>query len=583
MVRPALPSLTGETGAGKSILVDALLLASGGRADSSAVRHGAERARDLPPRSTLTGQRGCARLARRAVDRAQRRMHPAPRRDRRDGRGRAYINGQTDAGAIAARARRAPGRRPWSARVPVARAARLPARDLLDTSGGLGRGGRAVARSVARVARRSTPQRRVRAARCATATRGSTCSRHYVTELDALDPRPGEAGELQHERRRGRIAGARLAEGASQLQVCWTRGRRRHRPTLGRVAVGAAAARRRWTRRWATRSGCSTRRTIACREALGASIVTRTSLDADPTRLEVTRVASGGHRGDGAQASRGAGGAAGAARVGCRRSCAELRNVAACRAGARARAAGHALARYVEPRRAALVPRLGAVATRLDRERRPACMQELGMAGGEFVTRVEAHEPPPSSAKHGNDDVEFLVSANPGQPPRPLAKVASGGELSRISLALQVATLQGRPPALSRLRRGRRRRRRCGRARWSDGCSRSSRLRRRCCASRISPQVAAQAEHQVRVTKHSETGATRTPLDGSSDEARVEEIARMLGGATVTERDTRACARNARSRARRTAAVAPRPLLPLARGRGSSRARSGRAGSASGR
>jgi DNA repair protein RecN (Recombination protein N) len=68
-------------------------------------------------------------------------------------------------------------------------------------------------------------------------------------------------------------------------------------------------------------------------------------------------------------------------------------------------------------------------------------MQSLGMPGGVFATRVEPQDPPVFTAQ-GNDDVEFLVSANPGQPPRPLARVASGGELSRISLALQVAAVQ---------------------------------------------------------------------------------------------------------------------------------------------
>ncbi len=65
-------------------------------------------------------------------------------------------------------------------------------------------------------------------------------------------------------------------------------------------------------------------------------------------------------------------------------------------------------------------------------------MQTLGMAGGRFEVDVSQHgnaEPQP----HGIDQIEFRVSANPGQPPRALAKVASGGELARLSLAVQVA------------------------------------------------------------------------------------------------------------------------------------------------
>ncbi len=65
-------------------------------------------------------------------------------------------------------------------------------------------------------------------------------------------------------------------------------------------------------------------------------------------------------------------------------------------------------------------------------------MQTLGMAGGRFaveITPLATTEPAP----HGVDQIEFRVTANPGQPLRPLAKVASGGELSRLSLAVQVS------------------------------------------------------------------------------------------------------------------------------------------------
>jgi hypothetical protein len=88
-------------------------------------------------------------------------------------------------------------------------------------------------------------------------------------------------------------------------------------------------------------------------------------------------------------------------------------------------------------------------------------MQTLGMPGGVFEIAVRALAADTANA-HGADEVEFLVSANPGQPPRPLAKVASGGELSRISLAIQVAAATVRRLAVPGVRRsGRRRRRRC--------------------------------------------------------------------------------------------------------------------------
>ena len=206
-------------------------------------------------------------------------------------------------------------------------------------------------------------------------------------------------------------------------------------------------------------------------------------------------------------------------------------------------------------------------------------MQGLGMTGGAFATRIDVPDPPPTS-EHGNDDIEFLVSANPGQPPRALAKVASGGELSRISLALQVATLgSDHLPCLvfDEVDAG------VGGAvaemvgRQLAQLAHSAQV---LCVTHLA-QVAAQADQQLRVVKHTERGTTRTRLEELDDAARVEEIARMLGGAQPDRSHAGSRSRNARSRAcgcrRRAAAIS------AARGKGSSRARSGRAESASGR
>jgi DNA repair protein RecN (Recombination protein N) len=203
-------------------------------------------------------------------------------------------------------------------------------------------------------------------------------------------------------------------------------------------------------------------------------------------------------------------------------------------------------------------------------------MQSLGMPGGVFSTRVEPHDPPQFSAT-GNDDVEFLVSANPGQPPRPLAKVASGGELSRISLALQVAAVEaahlpclvfdevdaGVGGAVAEMV-GRQLHALTGRGQVL-------------CVTHL-PQVASQADHQLRVSKVVAAGSTRTRIDTLDDAARIEELARMLGGAQITAR-TREHAEEMLAAGRRPAAV---PKAASA-GKGSSRGRSGRAGSASGR
>jgi DNA repair protein RecN (Recombination protein N) len=196
-----------------------------------------------------------------------------------------------------------------------------------------------------------------------------------------------------------------------------------------------------------------------------------------------------------------------------------------------------------------------------------------------FATRVEPHDPPRFSAA-GNDEVEFLVSANPGQPPRPLAKVASGGELSRISLALQVAAVEaahlpclvfdevdaGVGGAVAEMV-GRQLHALAGRGQVL-------------CVTHL-PQVASQADHQLRVSKAVASGLTRTHIDRLDDAARVEELARMLGGAQITAR-TREHAEEMLASGRRPATTS-KPAKSASAGKGSSRGRSGRAGSASGR
>jgi DNA repair protein RecN (Recombination protein N) len=174
--------------------------------------------------------------------------------------------------------------------------------------------------------------------------------------------------------------------------------------------------------------------------------------------------------------------------------------------------------------------------------------------------------------------VEFLVSANPGQPPRPLARVASGGELSRISLALQVAAVQAAHlPCLvfDEVDAG------VGGAvaemvgRQLKALATQGQV---LCVTHL-PQVAAQADRQLRVSKHVAAGSTHTRIEALDDATRVEELARMLGGATITSR-TRDHALEMLAAARAPGG----PATPAAGGKGTPRrARSGRAGSANGR
>jgi len=158
-------------------------------------------------------------------------------------------------------------------------------------------------------------------------------------------------------------------------------------------------------------------------------------------------------------------------------------------------------------------------------------MQQLGMDSGQFIIEVESNQSP---APHGIDNIRYLVSANPGQPPKPLAKVASGGELSRISLAIQVIMSESsRIPTLifdevdSGVGGG-----------VAEIVGKKLRLlgrdRQVLCVTHL-PQVASQAHHHFRVEKSSENDATSTGVFALSDDERLEEVARMLGGVTITE------------------------------------------------
>lgn len=167
-------------------------------------------------------------------------------------------------------------------------------------------------------------------------------------------------------------------------------------------------------------------------------------------------------------------------------------------------------------------------------------IRSLGMPEGIFeiaVTHDDQAKPTPT----GTDQIEYRVSANPGQAPRALDKTASGGELSRISLAIQVvAATAERVPTLifdevdSGIGGGVAEI--VGQLLHSLGTSGQV-----LCVTHL-PQVAAQAEHHLNVSKQIEGGHTHTTIEPLSADSRIEEIARMLGGMDITDR-TRAHAR----------------------------------------
>jgi DNA repair protein RecN (Recombination protein N) len=160
-------------------------------------------------------------------------------------------------------------------------------------------------------------------------------------------------------------------------------------------------------------------------------------------------------------------------------------------------------------------------------------MQELGMGGGRFlidVVAAESAEPAP----HGFDRVEFRVSTNPGQPPRAISKVASGGELARLSLAVQVSCAGSAASCMvfDEVDNG------IGGA-VAEIVGRELRQlgehAQVLCVTHL-PQVAAQGHQHLRVAKLSDGRSTRTSVAHLSPEQRVDELARMLGGVEITPR-----------------------------------------------
>ncbi|HTO20130.1 MAG TPA: DNA repair protein RecN [Pseudomonas sp.] len=160
-------------------------------------------------------------------------------------------------------------------------------------------------------------------------------------------------------------------------------------------------------------------------------------------------------------------------------------------------------------------------------------MQRLGMPGGRFQIELRANatdEPHPA----GLEQVEFLVSANPGQPLRALAKVASGGELSRISLAIQVITAQtSRVPTLvfDEVDVG------IGGPTAEVVGQLLRRLGERgqvLCVTHL-PQVAAQGHQHLFVHKQRGRSDTSTAVAHLERQQRIEEVARMLGGVDLTD------------------------------------------------
>lgn len=158
----------------------------------------------------------------------------------------------------------------------------------------------------------------------------------------------------------------------------------------------------------------------------------------------------------------------------------------------------------------------------------------LGMRGARFEVAVRDREPA-EPHPNGLDDIEFLVTTNPGQPPAPLNRIASGGELSRISLAIQVVTADtSRVPTLIfdevDVGIG------GGIAEVVGTLLRQLGERAQIVCVTHLPQVAAQGHHHFRVEKTSDKQRATTRIVPLDDRDKIEEIARMLGGIELTEK-----------------------------------------------
>lgn len=534
-----LTVLTGETGAGKSILVDALQWAVGGRAGVEVIRHDAARAEiaatfDLRAADPLL--RGW--LAEQSIeaddDLVVRRVIT------REGKSRAYLNGQQvpvqalrEVGALLAEIH---GQHEFQSLLKPAAQRRL-----LDDYAGT----EALAAEVAALHRdRLTKAEALASLEDDARERDDRLDllRHQAGELSALALQPDELPALAAERSRlantGRLADSARAAldlvyeaegGSAQANAARALGLLRQSasldaklgallPGLEEAVAGLGEIGRELTRylddleadparqeqveqRLAAIESLARKHRIAPAELPGKAA----ELEAELARLEDI--------GQGLDERR----AAVAAAVQAWRGRAERLSVARTRAAAE-------LGRAISAR-----------------------MQTLGMAGGRFEVEVQPNAAAATGAAEtspgGLEDIEFKVSANAGQPPRPLARVASGGELSRLSLAVQV-TLAHRPtrvaghigePGLCRVfdevDSG------VGGAvaeivgRELAALGRSTQV---LCVTHL-PQVAALADRHLRISKLTDGRTTRTQVTPLSGATRIEEIARMLGGIDITD------------------------------------------------
>ena len=506
--------LTGETGAGKSILVDALQLALGGRGDALVVREGCARAEisaEFEAPAALgewldaAGFERCngTLLLRRVID-------PG-------GKSRAWINGSA---ATAAQLREAAdalveihGQHAWQSltRPPAVRA-------LLDARAGVDAAALAAAFARWKAALDALDAARLKQADI---ERERERLAWQIGELDKLGARPGEWEELEAEHQRLANAQSLIDAARAALDVVAEADDNASRG-VGR-AIDALDTVARFDARLAAVIDVLRGAQAQLDDAAHTLSSYLNHLDLEPERLLDLDARLSAWLG---LARR------------WRRPPAELPQLhaqwrdeqraleaaadldALARAVDAARAAFDTLARAASAARRAAAPKLAADVTQ--------AMQQLGMAGGRFDVALLPQEAPQS---FGVESVELLVAGHAGSTPRPLAKIASGGELSRIALAIAVTTAAQDPhgaPTLifDEVDAG------VGGA-VADSVGRLMKQLgrdRQVLAVTHLPQVAACADHHFVVSKATHDGSTASDVAAVAGEARVAEIARMLGG-----------------------------------------------------
>lgn len=514
--------LTGETGAGKSILLDALGLVLGARGDSALVRHGAAQAVatasfDAPPADGPLA----ALLAENGLDVAPGEPLLLRRVVKADGGSRGFVN---DLPASATLLRELGARLVEIHGQHDDRGLLNPRghRALLDAFAGLDSGAVAAAH-----ARWRTAQAALAAARetLNNAARDREWLEHVVAELGALAPEPGEEDALAVRRaamQRGeKIAGdmqaiADLLDGSDGAIARLRQAAR----ALERIAGDHSALAEALSAidRAITDASLAQEQVDIAADALAFDPA---QLEADETRLFELRAVARKHRVTpdalgtlyeelATRLAAIESGGAGLERL--------ERDVAA------------TLAAYHEAA-GALSAKRRAAAGRLDAAVRGE-LAPLKLDAARFRTALSTLEPD-QWGPHGKDRCEFEISTNPGAPFAPLTKIASGGELSRFILALKVCLAeQGAAGTMifDEIDRG------VGGAVASAIGERLARLSRgtQVLVVTHSPQVAARGDQHLLIAKRSDGLVTRTGVAALDENARREEIARMLSGAEVT-------------------------------------------------